>query len=55
VSLAWENPLLNWDIGDLDIRLRCNDVQEPVLDWLQDSCYQEGGCYRADYDAGFSL
>ncbi|NMP08587.1 hypothetical protein [Paenibacillus polymyxa] len=42
VSLAWENPLLNWDIGELDIRLRRNDEQGPVLDWLQDSCYQEG-------------
>ncbi|MBE0335671.1 hypothetical protein [Paenibacillus sp. 23TSA30-6] len=42
VSLAWENPLLNWDIGELDIRLRRNDGQGPVLDWLQDSCYQEG-------------
>ncbi|WP_226001807.1 hypothetical protein [Paenibacillus sp. BJ-4] len=42
VSLAWENPLLNWDIGELDIRLRRNDVQGPLLDWLQDSCYQEG-------------
>ncbi|WP_318628023.1 hypothetical protein [Paenibacillus polymyxa] len=42
VSLAWENPLLNWDIGELDIRLRRNDEQGPMLDWLQDSCYQEG-------------
>ncbi|MDY8024132.1 hypothetical protein [Paenibacillus polymyxa] len=42
VSLAWENPLLNWDIGELDIRLRRNDERGPVLDWLQDSCYQEG-------------
>ncbi|MGQ3478386.1 hypothetical protein [Paenibacillus sp. TY11] len=41
-SLAWGNPLLNWDIGELDIRLRRNDEQGPVLDWLQDSCYQEG-------------
>ncbi|QDY83924.1 hypothetical protein FQU75_11280 [Paenibacillus polymyxa] len=42
VSMVWENPLLNWDIGELDIRLRRNDQQGPVLDWLQDSCYQEG-------------
>ncbi|MGO4951771.1 hypothetical protein [Paenibacillus sp. DRB1-1] len=42
VSLAWENPLLNWDIGELDIRLRRNDERGPMLDWLQDSCYQEG-------------
>lgn len=42
VSLIWENPLLNWDIGELDIRLRRNDERGPVLDWVQESCYHEG-------------
>lgn len=40
--LEWENPLLNWDIGELDVRLRRNGVTGPVLKWTQESCYQQG-------------
>jgi len=50
--LEWENPLLNWDIGELDVRLRRNSTSGPVLQWTQESCYERGIVRLSFEDSG---